>query len=65
MKLAKKQISEHQCFIYNLSFTTGIYPDSLKIAKVKFVYKNGSKLESYERLAGKLMHKSQIQFKSD
>ena len=45
LKVAKKQIAEHLCFIYNLSFTTGIFPDSLKIAKVTPVYKKGSKLE--------------------
>ena len=45
LKLAKEQIAEHLCFIYNLSFTTGIFPDSLKIAKVTPVYKKGSKLE--------------------
>ena len=45
MKLAKKQIAEHQCFIYNLSFTTGIFLGRLKIAKITPVYKKGSKLE--------------------
>ena len=35
LKLAKEQIAEHLCFIcLNLSFTTGIFLDSLKIAKV-------------------------------
>ena len=32
LKLVKEEIAEHLCFIYNLSFTTGIFPDSLKIA---------------------------------
>ena len=32
LKLAIEQIAEHLYFIYNLSFTTGIFPDSLKIA---------------------------------
>ena len=45
LKLAKEQIAETLCCTYNLSFTTGIFPDSLKIAKVTPVYKNGSKLE--------------------
>ena len=35
LKLAKEQIAEHLCFIYNLAFITGIFPDSLKIAKVQ------------------------------
>ena len=34
LKLAKQPIAEHLCRIFNLSFTTGIFPDSLKIAKV-------------------------------
>ena len=34
LKLPKEQIAEHLRFIHNLSFTTGIFPDSLKIAKV-------------------------------
>ena len=45
LKLAKKQIAEYQCFIYNLSFTTGIFPGRLKIAKITPVYKKSSKLE--------------------
>ena len=44
LKLAKKQIAEHLCFISNLSFTTGISPDSLKIAKLTPVYKKSSEL---------------------
>ena len=43
MKLSKEQIAEHLCFIYNLPFKTGIFLDSLKIAKVTPVYKKGSK----------------------
>ena len=39
LKLAKEPIAEHLCDIYNLSFTTGIDPDSLKIAKVTSIYK--------------------------
>ena len=31
--------------MYKVSFTTGIFQDSLKIAKVTPVYKKGSKLE--------------------
>ena len=42
LKLAKEQIAEQLWFIYNLSFTTGIFPDCLKIAKVTPVYKKGS-----------------------
>ena len=45
LTLAKEQIPEQLCFIYNLSFATGIFLDSLNIAKVIPVYKKGSKLE--------------------
>ena len=34
LKLAKEQIVEHLCFIYDLSFTAGIFSDSWKIAEV-------------------------------
>ena len=73
LKLAKEQIAEHLCFIYNLSFTTGIFPDSLKIAKVTPVYKKGSKLEcanyrpisllsNLDKIIEKLMHKRLMGF---
>ena len=45
LKLAKEKIAEHLCFIYNLSFATGIFPESLRIARVAPVYKKVSKLE--------------------
>ena len=45
LKIAKEQIAENLCFIYNLSFSTGIFLDSLKITKVTPVYKKGSKPE--------------------
>ena len=76
LKLAKEQIAEHLCFIYNLSFTTGIFPDSLKIAKVTPVYKKGSKLEcanyrpitllsNLDKIIEKLMHKRLMGFLND
>ena len=45
LKLVKEQIPENLCFVYDLSFTTGVFPDSLKIAKVTPDYKKCSKLE--------------------
>ena len=45
LKLAKEEVAEHLCSIYNLSFRTGIFADSLEIAKVTPVYKKGSKFE--------------------
>ena len=40
LKLAKEQIAKHLCFIYNLPFTTGIFPDSLKIASHTILQKD-------------------------
>ena len=76
LKLAKEQIAEHLCFIYNLSFTTGIFPDSLKVAKVTPVYKKGSKLEcanyrpitllsNLDKIIEKLMHERLMGFLND
>ena len=61
LKLAKEQIAEHLCFIRNLSFTTGIFPDSLKITKVTPVYKKGFKLECANYRPITLLTKGSIQ----
>ena len=69
------QVQTKTC-IYNLSFTTGIFPDSLKIAKVTPVYKKGSKLEvanyrpitlqsNLDKIIEKLTHKRLMQFLND
>ena len=69
------QVQTKTC-IYNLSFTTGIFPDSLKIAKVTPVYKKGSKLEcatyrpiillsNIDKIIEKLLHKRLIRFLKD
>ena len=76
LKLVKEQIAEHLCFIYNLSFATGIFPDSLKITKVTPVYKEGSKLEcanyrpltlisNLDKIVKKLMDKRLMGFLND
>ena len=76
LKIAKEQIAEQLCFIYNLSFTTGIFPDCLKIAKVTPVYKKGFKLEctnyspisllsNLDKIIEKLMHKRLMRFLND
>ena len=76
LKISKKQIAEHLCFIYNLYFSTGISPDSLKIAKVTPVYKKGSKLEcanyrpisllsNLDKIIEKRMHKRLMGFLND
>ena len=60
----------------NLSFTTDIFRDSLKIAKVTPVYKKGSKLEctnyrpitlisNLYKIIEKLMHKGSMVFLND
>jgi hypothetical protein len=60
-------IIEPLLFIYNLSLTTGIVPDKLKIAKVIPIYKKGEKnltnnyrpisfLSVFDKLLEKIMH---------
>ena len=41
----KHAFSKPLCDIFNLSFTTGIYPDKLKLSETIPVFKKGSKLE--------------------
>ena len=73
LKLAHEPTAEHLCSIYNLSFTTEIFPDSLKTAKVTTIYKKGSKLEcsnhrpmsllsNLDKIIEKLMHKRLMEF---
>ena len=45
LKLAKQPISNHLSEIFNLSFSSGIFPERLKTAKVTTIFKKGSKLE--------------------
>ena len=45
LKLLKKDISTHLGDIFNLSFSSGIYPTPLKTAKVIPIHKKDSKLE--------------------
>ena len=44
LKLLKNEISTHLADIFNLSFSSGVFPSILKIAKVTPVYKKESKL---------------------
>ena len=46
LQLLRRDISHPLTIIYNMSLTTGIYPDLLKIAKTIPIYKKGSKLVS-------------------
>ena len=45
MKVAKDSIANNLFVLFNLSFSSGISPDKLKIAKILWVFKKGSKLE--------------------
>ena len=40
---AKEFVSEPLAFIMNLSFSTGIFPDKLKMARVVPIFKKGDK----------------------
>ena len=44
--MLKKDLSYPLSTIFNLSLTTGVHPDSLKIAKTIPIFKKGSKLET-------------------
>jgi len=66
-------IIEPLLFIYNLSFSTGVVPDKLKVAKVIPIYKKGemcftsnyrpiSLLSIFNKLLEKLMHKRLYSF---
>ena len=62
-----------QIYIFNLSFTTGIVPDLIKIAKVVPVYKKGERnvpgnyrpislLSIFDKIVDKLMYKHLLMF---
>ena len=46
MKLVKDCIANNIFVVFNLSFSSGVFSDKLKIAKILPVFKKGSKLES-------------------
>ena len=43
LKMISRPISPPLCLIINESFTSGIFPDNLKLAKVNTLYKKGSR----------------------
>ena len=45
LNLLKKDISKQLVNLFNLSLSSGVFPSSLKIAKVVPVYKKDSKLD--------------------
>ena len=48
--LLKNEISKQLADLFNLSFTTGVFPSVLKTAKVLSVFKKDSKLNYSNRL---------------
>ena len=73
LHLLQDQISNHLATICNLSFSTGVFPDFLKTAKVIPIHKKNSKLEvsnyrpisllsNIDKIFEKLMHSRLIEF---
>ena len=76
LKLTQNEISQHLAHIFNLSFMTGVFPDSLKIAKVIPIHKKDSKLvvsnyrpisilSNLDKILEKLMHSRLMKFLDD
>ena len=73
MKLTKDCITNNLSVLFDLSFSSGVFPNKLKIAKILPAFKKGSKLEcsSYrkilllsnlDKIIKKLMHKRLMEF---
>ena len=73
LKLLKKDISTQLVDIFNLSFSSGIYPTPLKTAKLISIHKKDSKLEcsnyrsfallsNIDKILEKLMHRRLLNF---
>ena len=76
LKLTQNEISQHLAHIFSLSFKTGVFPDSLKIAKVIPIHKKDSKLivsnyrpisilSNLNKILEKLMHSRVMKFLDD
>ena len=76
MKLAKNCFANNLSVLFNLSFSSGVLPDKLKIAKIFSVFKKGPKLEcsnyrpisllpKRDKIYEKLMHKRLMEFLND
>ena len=76
LKLTQNEISQHLVHIVNLTFKTGVFPDSLKIAKVIPIHKKDSKLvvsnyrpisilSNLDKILEKLMHSRLMKFLDD
>ena len=73
LKIAADLISVPLCHIINTSFSTGVFPDVLKVAKVLPLHKGGSTedlnnfrpislLSIFDKIIEKLMHKNLYEF---
>ncbi len=73
LKLVANIVVVPLCYIINVSFTTGVFPDALKIAKVIALHKGGpsdnvnnyrpiSLLSIFDKIIEKLMHKRLYEF---
>ena len=76
LKLLKNDISQHLSDIFNLSFSSGVFPDILKTAKIIPIHKKDSKLEctnyrpisllsNLDKILEKLMHTRLMKFLED
>ena len=73
LKVAADLIAIPLCYIINISFTTGVFPDALKVAKVLPLHKGGSTqdtnnfrpislLSIFDKIMEKLMHNRLYEF---
>jgi len=53
VKAVADEIADPLCYLFNLSFLTGVVPNALKIAKVIPIYKKGEKssIENYRPIS--------------
>ena len=76
LKLTQNEVSQYVAHIFNLSFKTGVFPDSLKIAEVIPFHKKDSKLivsicwpmsilSNLDKILEKLMHIRLMKFLDD